>query len=364
LLKILYLINHAGKAGTEKYVLNLVKYLADKDAKCYFAYNEAGLLSEQMANLQIPSFRVTMKNPFDFKAAKQIADFCKKEKIDIIHTQYPRENYIALLAKKMGSGAKVIYTCHLTLHPPKIWAMMNRVMLTGNDRIISVCNNGKDILSANGAPRNKIEVIFNGIDKICEEKDKSILPSIGVENNPFVFITLSRLAPEKGLHFLIRSCCTLRKKTDKPFVCIIAGDGSMRQELEDFIKAQGVEENVKLLGFRSDAPALLAASDVFVNSASCNEALSFAILEGMSHSLPVIATAIGGNGDIGNDKNGCGILTEYDNDEKMAEAMLRMMDDKAFYAQCSENAIKCVKTTFSLQKVLGDTLNIYKEILK
>lgn len=363
-LRILYLINHAGKAGTEKYILNLVKYLADKDVKCYFAYNEGGLLSEQMNEMGIPSFQLEMKNPFDMKAAKKIAKFCRDEKIDIIHTQYPRENYIALIAKKMGSGAKVIYTCHLTLHPPKIWALMNKVMLRNNDRIISVCNNGKDILAANGAPKDKIEVIFNGVDKIYEEKDRTKLDELGIDRESFVFITLSRLAPEKGLHFLIRSCRCLKKMTDRPFACIIAGDGAMRGEFEEFIKMQEVEKEVKLLGFRSDAPELLAASDVFVNSASCNEALSFAILEGMSHTLPVIATNIGGNGDIVNDKNGCGILTEYDDDEKMAEAMLRMMEDKDFYNKCSENAIQCVKTTFSLQKVLGDTLNIYKEILK
>ena len=84
ILKILYLINHAGKAGTEKYVLNLVKYLQDKDAECFFAYNEGGLLSEQMADMGIPFGRIEMKNPFDFKAAKTLAHFCRENKIDII----------------------------------------------------------------------------------------------------------------------------------------------------------------------------------------------------------------------------------------------------------------------------------------
>ena len=363
-MKILYLINHAGKAGTEKYILNLVKYLQDKDAECFFAYNEGGLLSEQMADMGIPFGRIEMRNPFDFKAAKTLAHFCRENKIDIIHTQYPRENYIALLAKKMGSGAKVIYTCHLTLHPPKIWAIMNKMMLGGNDKIISVCNNGKEILSANGAPKDKIEVIFNGIDKINTEKDRSAIREMGIGDEVFVFTTLSRLAPEKGLDFLIKSVKRLKEKTDKPFVCLIAGDGGLYDELLALVAEQGVEKEVKLLGFRSDGEALLCGSDVFINSASCNEALSFAILEGMAHALPIVATAIGGNGDIVNEKNGCGILVPFGDEEKMSDALLKLMEDKEFYKKCSEGALQSVKTTFSLEKVLGDTFNIYKEILK
>ena len=361
-LKILYLINHAGKAGTEKYVLNLVKYIKQKGDECVFAYNEGGLLSEQMADMGITSYQVEMKNPFDIKAAKQIAKICKDEKIDIIHTQYPRENYIAILSKNFGSGAKVIYTCHLTLAIPKVWAIMNSVMLKGCDRIISVCNNGKEILCGAGAPKNKIDVIFNGIDKIYPEKDKTAIRELGIDDNTFVFITLSRLSFEKGLFFLIRSAAKLKTLTDKPFVVLIAGDGEQKDELSAFIKEQKAEDYVKLLGYRNDGAALLSGSDVFVNSASCNEALSFAILEGLSHSLPAVATAIGGNGDIVNEKNGCGILVPFDDDEKMASAFLKLMEDKAFYKKCSEGALSCVKTTFSLDKVLGETYKVYKNI--
>ena len=363
-MRILYLINHAGKAGTEKYVLNLVKFLQDKNAECYFAYNEGGLLSEQMKELGIKSLRLQMKNPFDLKAARTIAAYCKENKIDIIHTQYPRENYIALLAKKMGSGAKVVYTCHLTLHPPKIWALMNKVMLSGNDKIISVCNNGKEILSANGAPENKIEVIFNGIDTVNEQRYRDAIKELGISDDTFVITTLSRLAPEKGLDFLIRSIKLLKSKTKKPFVCLIGGDGELYSELSNLTEELKVENEVKLLGFRRDGDALLCGSDIFVNSASCNEALSFAILEGMAHTLPIVATAIGGNGDIVNDETKCGILVPFGDEEKMSNAFLKLMEDNEFYQECSEGAIKSVKTTFSLQKVLDDTLNIYKEILK
>ena len=160
MLNILYIINHAGKAGTEKYVYNLIKTFNGTKTRCIFAFNEAGLLSEQVESLGVKSYVLPMRNPFDLKAAKQLAKICRENNIDIIHAQYPRENYIAILSKLFRSRAKVVYTCHLTYYPPKIWYIVNRLIMPHDDKIISVCTEGANILCTIGAPKNKITVIL------------------------------------------------------------------------------------------------------------------------------------------------------------------------------------------------------------
>ena len=52
-MRVLYLINHAGKAGTEKYVYNLVKRFGGTETECFFVFNETGPLAEQMEELGI-----------------------------------------------------------------------------------------------------------------------------------------------------------------------------------------------------------------------------------------------------------------------------------------------------------------------
>ena len=64
-----------------------------------------------MDDLGVPCFQVEMKSPFDIKAAKRLAAICKANKIDIIHSHYPRENYIAILAHLFYPKAKALYTC-------------------------------------------------------------------------------------------------------------------------------------------------------------------------------------------------------------------------------------------------------------
>lgn len=365
MLNILYLINHAGKAGTEKYVYNLIKTYNGTKTNCFFAFNEAGLLSEQIKELDIPSLVLPMKNPFDLKAAKRLARICRENNIDVIHAQYPRENYIAILSKFFGSRAKVVYTCHLTYYPPKIWHLVNRIVMPHDDKIISVCTAGADILCEIGAPKNKITVIYNGISyPETPTKTDYIKNELGLGKDTFVITSLSRLSPEKGLDFLIKSLASLKQKTKKPFVCLIAGDGPLKKELDALISSLGAESYIKLLGFRSDVSQILESSDIFVNSAKCNEALSFAILEAMGYALPVVATNRGGNPDILNPKHNCGILVEFDDTDSMSNAFQALMTDADFYKKCSDGALETVRSIFNLDKLLDDTLKIYYEVTK
>lgn len=359
-LKVLYLINHAGKAGTEKYVYNLVTTYMAKGTKCYFAYSEPGLLSEQMESLGVESFRVTMKNPFDLKAAKEIAAYCRENNIDVIHTQYPRENYIALLSRRYYSGTRVVYTCHLTLKTSFLWKITNKLLTKNNHKIVSVCNKGKELLISNGVPKDKIDVVYNGIRPMSEVvKNNEKRKELGIDEDTFVVTTLARYHIAKGLEFFTDSVYELKKRTNKKFVVLFLGDGELFDKVKNQIARLGLENEIKQLGFRNDAAEILSMSDLYVNSAKCYEALSFAILEALDHALPVVATDVGGNSDIINDKHNCGILVDYGDTNQMAEAIKVMMEDKEKYDLFSENARKTVCNVFNLDALLEETYTKY-----
>ena len=61
MMKVLYLLNFAGKAGTERYVETLVRYLNHTRVEAYFAYNEGGLLVERLEEMGVPCRRVEMR---------------------------------------------------------------------------------------------------------------------------------------------------------------------------------------------------------------------------------------------------------------------------------------------------------------
>lgn len=364
-MKILYLINHAGKAGTEKYVYNLVKRFKDTETQCYFAFNETGPLAEKMDDLGVACFQVEMKNPFDLKAAKKIASICKANQIDIIHSQYPRENYIAVLSRLFYPKVKALYTCHLTLKTNAAWYITNKIITPHNAKIIAVCNNAKELLVSNGVNPKKIDVIFNGITYSDEhvEKNNKIRRELGIDEDTFVISILARYHMSKGLDFLVDSIAQLDKKMVRKYVLLIAGDGEYYEDIKNQIHTLGLDEKIIQLGYRDDTADILLASDVYVNSSKCYEALSFAILEGMSNKLPIVATNAGGNSDIVNDNTDCGFLVEYGDTQGFADALYKLSEDKDLCLKLGENAKKATKEIFNLEKVLQQTLDEYKAIL-
>ena len=364
--KVLYLLNYAGKAGTERYVETLVKYLsADGLVQPFFAYNEGGLLVERLEAMGVPCRQVTMRRRFDKQAARALADLCRKWDIDLIHCHYLREHYTALLAKKYNKKIRVVYTNHFVLANDFITRLSNRWMDKRQDQMIAVCNKGKEQLIANGWSADRIQVIFNAVDLEAWAGDRSestLRSELGLPEDRFVMLCASRFADDKGHKYLIDSVKRLTELTDKPFTLVLAGDGPLLEPSKAQVKELGLEEQVKFIGFRKDIKNLYKGSDLYVNS-SQHEALSFLIIEAMAAGLPVIATDMGGNSDIVNDEAGCGLLVAYDDPDSMAGAMKRFLEDPDFRAACRENALRTIEEKFEIHKMAKVTYGVYEKAL-
>lgn len=359
-MRILYLINFAGKAGTEKYVKNLVQAFSKQD-ECHLCYNIPGELSETLEAFGTPLFQLPMNHPFDIKAAKTLADYCRKHQIDVIHAQYPRENYIALLSRLFYSKVRVVYTCHLTLPTNGLWQLTNRLMTPHNHAIISVCNEGRDIMIQNGVDPKKIVVIYNGVEKSRYYiKNTQLKSELGLSYDTKLLTILARYMPPKGLDFLIDVASALRQKTTIPFAIAIAGDGELYDHIADRIRSAGLSDTVFQLGYRTDTPSILGGSDLYLNTSRDQEALSFAILEAMNAGLPVVATNVGGNADLvlGHDMI-CGAIAEFGDVERFAGEILELLENEEKHAVYSKTAREKIRRVFDLDNLMNDVHQTY-----
>jgi len=365
LIKVLYLLNHAGKAGTERYLQSLVEKLDGNKIKAYFAYNEKGLLVDNLKNLGVETYRIGMRHPFDIPAIMKLSALCKKLDIDIIHTQYLRENYIAPLSRIFNPKARVIWTNHSILPNNMVLRVCNRILTKLQSGIIAVCNKGKDMMIKNGNDGRKIKVIFNGVDPSFwgVPVESSIRSEFNLSRDTFILLCGSRFAYDKGHEFLINSINELKKIAKRKFVLILANDGPLLEDRKQQVKDLKLENEIIFAGFRKDVKNLYAGADLYVNS-SWHEALSMAIIEVLAAGVPVIATDMGGNADIINDKTNCGILVEYNDAKGMAEAINKVMEDDALREELKKNALNAVKNVFNLEKTVSETYNVYKACLE
>lgn len=362
MINVLYLLNYAGKAGTERYVQLLIQRLQGERIKPFFAYNKEGLLVGRLKAMGIETFRIKMRNPFDILAAWKLAQLCKKLEIDIIHTQYLRENYISILSKLFNPGVKVVWTNHFILSNSQVLKICNRLLTGFQSGIIAVCNKGKKMMIANGNDKEKIRVIFNGVDPGFwgEAEESTVREEFNIADNTTILLCGSRFAYDKGHSFLINSIYELKKIASKEFVLILANDGPMLEQCRKQAKKMGLDDKIIFAGFRSDIKNLYFGADIYINS-SQHEALSMAIIEVLAAGLPVVATDMGGNSDIINDNTKCGVLVEYNNCKKMAEAINTIMENENLQKKLSSNALKTVRKIFNLDKTVKETYNLYKE---
>lgn len=351
-MNVLYLIHHAGQGGTERYVLTLAQKLReDGRITPFFAYTQSGLLSERMEALGVPTFEIPMPGRYSLKAARAVAALCREKNIHVIHTQFLRENYIALLSRLFWRQTRVVYTNHLILGNNLLTRLSNRLLSPQQHVIIAVCTPGKAQMIRNGIPERKITVIHNAVDPDDWIRPKKRLP--GLEDAPTVLLYAARLVEGKGHMSLIDALSRVR---DVPYRLLLAGDGPLRGDVLAAAEQKGVP--VTYLGFCEDMPSVLASADININAAG-TEACSFNILESMAAGLPQIAANAGGNGDLIDGENG--LLFPYGDADAMAITIRQMLTDSALRGRCAERAGQTAQTRFHIKDMLSKTMSIYQE---
>ena len=364
-VKVLYLVNYAGKAGIEKYVQNLTRLLPASGGTPYFAYAIPGELSEKLAAAGVPSLRLSLEWKNALSAARTLAAYCREHGIEVIHAQCPRENVIALLARRHLPGLRVVYTEHFTRRCGALWRMLYRHFTPKNHRVIAVCQESRDVLIANGCRPDKIRVIYNGIAPRTERPHSDALRrELGLGEDVFLIACLARFDPEKGLDFLVDALAALKARTDRPFCCCVAGDGVLMDDIRARIAQAHLEAEMRLLGYRTDAEAILAGAQMYVCSSRCNEALSFAILEAMNSALPLVVTDVGGNRDLAETGTVCGTVVPFGDTAGFAGAMAELMENDALRQSYSDAALRKVAQRFDLNKLALDVFETYQETEK
>ena len=204
-----------------------------QEVQAELACNEAGPLAQWAEARGLPVHSLAMASPFDRGAVKALAALCRDRKIDVIHTHYLRENYIALQAKGKVPDLRVVYTYHILTQNSLAQRVCNRLLSRRQDAVVANCTAGARQLVANGIPQDQIHLIYNAVDPTqWQDPATTLRQEIGAEAGDFVLLFAARLVEGKGHAFLLESLAQLRENTAHPFRLVLAGEGPLRQDLE------------------------------------------------------------------------------------------------------------------------------------
>lgn len=168
-----------------------------------------------------------------------------------------------------------------------------------------------------------------------------------------MLLSVGELSERKNHEVVIKALAEIKQQNIKYF---IAGRGDLKDHLSDLIINSGLQDEVKLLGFRSDVNMLTKAADLFIFP-SIQEGLPVALMEAMSTGLPVVASQIRGNVDlIQEEKNG--VLFDCNDVITCKKGICDMLSNPQNSYQMGENNITDVKA-YSEKRVMSLLRAIY-----
>ncbi len=359
-MKVLHLLNHAGQGGTEQYIRTLIRSMEQEHVKSELAYHEYGPLAQWAQETGLPIHRIEMNSPFDRAAVAALVQLCREREIDVIHTHYLRENYIALQAKGKLSGLRVIYTYHILTENSAVQKLCNRILSLRQDAAVANCSAGAVRLVQNGVPKKKVRLVYNAVEpELWRESGSSLRDELGVGEETFLFLFAARLVEGKGHAWLLDSVKKLKACAQRPFRLVLAGDGPLRGALEQNAEQLGLADTVTFLGFRSDMANLYHGADLTL-CPSESETLSLLLLESLACGTPALATDVGGIPDILSTEHDCGAMVPYGDTQALVAAMNRVMEDRDTLKRWGANAPRVIEEKFSVRTQCRNMLALYQ----
>lgn len=286
----------------------------------------------------------------------------RRERVDIVHTHaMVASNALSRTAARLAGRPVVSH-----LHGHNVFRS-NRLAAAAYRRldlltarwcscIVAVSEDTRRRLIEQGLPERLIVTVHNGLDP-PERVEAASLAELGIAGEPVV-VCVGRLEPGKGQADLIEAIARL----PKPTLLLVGRDiGGHRGELERLAERLGVSERVVFAGSRADVLPLLAACAVVVLP-SWTEGFPITPMEAMAVRRPVVATAVGGTGELVADGK-TGLLVPSRDPAALARAIGSLLDDEELAARLGEQGHRRLRESFSEARMIERVLAIYEEAL-
>jgi len=234
----------------------------------------------------------------------------------------------------------------------------------GVDRYLAVSNVIRDVLVADGVNASRVGVVHSGVDP-DRFRDASaawraaFLEDLGLAHGTPIVGTVAALASHKGLEHLIDAAADLVKRRECAFA--VAGEGSLRAELERRIADRGLERRFRLLGFQERVGDFLAGIDVFAFP-SVAEGLGTSLLDALALERPAIASRAGGIPEIIEDGEN-GLLAAPGDARSLADGIERILGEPELARRLGTAGRRTVLERFSVDAMVDKTLAAYHEVI-
>ncbi|MBW3622868.1 MAG: glycosyltransferase family 4 protein [Armatimonadetes bacterium] len=353
-LRILHLVSSLQVGGMERFVLRIASAQRRRGHTVEVVALKGGPLQSYADELDVPV--TALRGGMPQRMAGMLA-FVARFRPQVLNAHNPSSLHYAVMGKG-ACGARVVMTYHGKglgdPRTPGLWEWRR------TDAIVAVSAATAEVIRQDAQSRlPEITVIHNGIDPSKPQRSREDVRADLNLGETLTGIVVARVDRLKDHASLLRAMALLRE-IGVPLTLLIAGDGPERESLENLARELRLQEEARFLGFRSDVPDLLAASDFFVLP-STTEGLPLSVLEAMAQGLPVVATAVGGVPELIEDGRS-GILVPPKDPATLAAALLSIAKDPAVRAALGQAARRRVEDEFTFTAMVEQYNRLYHRL--
>lgn len=358
--RILHTESSTGWGGQENRTLQECIGLKKRGARVIILCQPESRLNKRALAGGIEVRTCRMKKSYDILAINYILKLTKNADIDIISTHSGRDSLLAGIAGRLSRKKPIIVrTRHLAL---PITSRFTYSLLA--HKVVTVSEYVKQSLIGNGIASEKISAIPTGIDTDKFNPDKvndSLRQELGLQKDVPIIGTIAILRRKKGHHIILDAIPLVLKEIPEA-VFVFAGDGPQRENILSAIKASGLSGKVFLLGLRKDIPEILKSINVFALP-TLQEALGTSFIEAMAMDKPVIGADVGGVSEVIKDGVN-GYLVEPDNPHALAEAIIKILNDREAARSMGMAGRKIVEKDYTVEKMCERMYALYLSLIK
>jgi glycosyltransferase involved in cell wall biosynthesis len=354
---ILLVTLRADYGGGPRHVDLIIQNLS-KEFNIYIACPNDKPYMEEWRNLnQVKDLLIIPHRNFTLKAFFSLINYCKQNKIDIVHSHGKGAGVYSRLAKVFLPKTTIIHTFHgihtgtYSNFKKEVYFFIERIFTLLTDRIINVSVGEKDIcLQHKLFKSSKSQVIYNAI----AASTKDFAPRPAYLDGKFVVTTVSRFDFPKNMRLAYE--IAKRFKENKNIVFLWVGDGDDKVALEKSAAKENLN-NIFFTGFSHNVNQYLSWSDLYLSTSKW-EGLPYALIEAASLKIPIVATDVVGNNEIVcHGQNG--FLFGLDEIKKATEYIISLAENKDIYYMLSDNIYQSFVSNYQIKSTVAKLEHVY-----
>ncbi|NPC94241.1 glycosyltransferase family 1 protein [Bacillus sp. WMMC1349] len=313
--RVLHIVSGMNRGGAETMIMNMYRhtdrrhvqfdFISHREDTCDY---DPEIISLGGRVFFVPSIGQAGIRAY-IKNLKNI--FIEKGPFSAVHAHTDFQTGFAALAAKLAGVPVRICHSHNTAWKPNprfldtIQLHVFRRLILAYSTTLCACGEeaGRFLFGKKKMNENGVHLLQNGIDlqRFKEANDcikTDIKKKFAIQEDSLIIGHVGRFFEQKNHTFLLELAACL-KKTGRSFQLVFAGDGPLRQQIEEKARNLGLTNEIIFLGVVEDIPALMQAFDVFVMP-SLFEGLPLVLVEAQASGLPcVISDRITQETDLG-----------------------------------------------------------------